>query len=145
MSDLPDFGPGCPFCRVASGELAAATIAEGPEVFAMVSPLAVGPGHSLVVPRRHVVDVYDLPPDLGGPILAMASRVARAAKRALGAEGTLLRQHNEPAGGQEVFHFHLHVIPRFTGDAERVNGAPGRIRFAEQQAIAEKLRAALEA
>jgi histidine triad (HIT) family protein len=76
-------------------------------------------------------------------VLSAASRVARAAKRALAAEGITLRQHNDVAGGQEVFHFHLHVVPRFLGDAERYGGSPKLIPSEEQQAVAERLRAVL--
>ena len=97
----------------------------------------------LVVPRRHVRDLYTLPDALAGAILSAASRVARAAKRALSADGITLRQHNDVAGGQEVFHFHLHVVPRFRGDAGRYGGSPDLIRWEEQVAVAERLRAVL--
>jgi histidine triad (HIT) family protein len=109
----------------------------------VAAPVPVNLGHALVVPRRHVRDVYSLPEELAGPILVTASSVARAAKRAFSAEGVTLRQHNDAAGGQEVFHFHLHVIPRFVGDAERFNAAPKLIGYHEQEAVAARLRAAL--
>ena len=110
----------------------------------LVSPLSLNPGHTLVVPRRHVRNLYTLPEELAGPVLSAASRVARAAKLAFGADGVTLRQHNEAAGGQEVFHFHLHVVPRFRGDLERFNASPKLIRFEQQQAVAERLRSALD-
>jgi histidine triad (HIT) family protein len=69
--------------------------------------------------------------------------VARAAKRALSADGITLRQHNDVAGGQEVFHFHLHVVPRFRGDAGRYGGSPDLIRWEDQVAVAARLRALL--
>ncbi len=64
-------------------------------------------------------------------------------RRPLSADGITLRQHNDMAGGQEVFHFHLHVVPRFSGDAERFNAPPGLISFREQEDIAGRLRVAL--
>ncbi len=133
----------CWVCAVVGGTAKAFVVDETPDILVLVSPMALNPGHTLVVPRRHVRDLYTLPAELAGAILSAASRVARAAKRAFAAEGITLRQHNDPAGGQEVFHFHLHVVPRFRGDVERFNDSPKLIRFEEQQAMAERLRTAL--
>jgi histidine triad (HIT) family protein len=134
----------CWVCRVLAGTARASIVAETPELLVLIMPLPRNPGHALVVTRRHVKDLYDLPDDLAGPILITAARVARAVKRAFAADGVVLRQHNEPAGGQEVFHFHLHVIPRYVGDAERFDAAPSLIGYAEQDAHAARLRAALD-
>lgn len=71
------------------------------------------------MPRRHVQDIYELPEKLAGPILATAAEIARVVKRAFGADGVTLRQNNEAASDQHLFHFHLHVIPRFAGDTDR--------------------------
>lgn len=135
----------CWVCAVVNREAKASAVLETSEVLVLVSPLSLNPGHTLVVPRRHVRDLYTLPEELAGAILSAASHVARAAKRALAADGITLRQHNDVAGGQEVFHFHLHVVPRFLGDAEWYGSAPKLIRLEEQQAVAEQLRAALAA
>jgi histidine triad (HIT) family protein len=133
----------CWVCAVVDGTTKAFVVLDTPDVLVLAAPLAMSPGHALVVPRRHVRDVYTLPDDLAGPILSTASRVARAAKRAFAADGVALRQHNDSAGGQDVFHFHLHVIPRFAGDAERFNAPPQLITFHEQERVAERLRTAL--
>jgi histidine triad (HIT) family protein len=134
----------CWVCAVVDGSARAYAVLETSEVLVLVSPLSLNPGHTLVVPRRHVRNLYTLPEELAGPVLSAASRVARAAKLAFGADGVTLRQHNEAAGGQEVFHFHLHVVPRFRGDLERFNASPKLIRFEQQQAVAERLRSALD-
>jgi histidine triad (HIT) family protein len=133
----------CWVCAAVDGTTKAFAVFETPNVLVLVSPLPLNPGHTLVVPRRHVRDLYTLPEELAGSILSTASRVARAAKRALCADGITLRQHNDTAGGQEVFHFHLHVVPRFSGDAERFNAPPKLISFREQEDIAGCLRVAL--
>lgn len=135
-------GP-CWLCAVFDGTVKAFVVSETSDVFVLVAPLALNPGHSLVVPRRHIRDVYALPEELAGPILATAARVARAAKRAFSADGVTLRQHNDAAGGQEVFHFHLHVIPRFLGDGERFDAPPRLISRAKQDGIGSRLRSAL--
>ena len=135
-------GP-CWVCAVVEGTTKASVVVDDADVLAVISPIPRNPGHTLIVPRRHVRDLYTLPDALAGPILATAARVARAAKRAFAADGMVLRQHNDAAGGQEVFHFHLHVIPRFAGDDARFDAPPAVISRAEQQALAERLGAAL--
>jgi histidine triad (HIT) family protein len=135
----------CWVCAVVDGTEKAFVVLETPDILVLVSPVPLNPGHALVVPRQHIRDLYSLPEELAGSILSTASRVARAAKRALSADGITLRQHNDTAGGQEVFHFHLHVVPRFSGDAERFNAPPKLIDRREQEDIAGRLRVALSA
>jgi histidine triad (HIT) family protein len=84
-----------------------------------------------------------LPDHLAGPILSTAARLARAAKKAFAADGITLRQNNDPASDQHLFHFHLHVIPRFAGDHARFNASPRQVDHRELGAIAQRLRSAL--
>lgn len=74
------------------------------------------PGHVLIVTNRHIENIYDFPPELGGPLMDMTRQVALALKAVYGCHGVSTRQHNEPAGNQDVWHFHQHVFPRWTGD-----------------------------
>lgn len=73
-------------------------------------------GHVIIIPNEHIENLYVLPFDVGGHILAMARRIALAFKAVYHCDGTSTRQHNEPAGYQEVFHYHMHVFPRYEGD-----------------------------
>ncbi|MCA9882765.1 MAG: HIT family protein [Anaerolineae bacterium] len=73
-------------------------------------------GHVIIVPNEHIENLYAMPFDTGGHILAAARRIALAFKSVYECDGTSTRQHNEPAGYQEVFHYHLHVFPRYEGD-----------------------------
>src|ERR1051325_5899807 len=114
----------CWACRLVSGERCGEIVAETDDVIVAVNPFSIHPGHALVMPRRHIVNIYQLPDDVAGPILSMAARVARAAKAAFGAGGITLRQNNEPASDQHLFHSPLHVIRRFEGDAERFAANP---------------------
>jgi histidine triad (HIT) family protein len=110
----------CVFCRIVRGELT-------PEVLAFRDgQTAVFPsrhqqprnrGHMLVVPTRHVANIYDVGDDLAGPLMTTLARVAVAVKAVSSADGVSVRQNNEPHGGQDVLHLHFHVIPRFAGDA----------------------------
>lgn len=133
----------CWACRVIAGEPAGCVVAETQDVLVLINPFAINAGHALVVPRRHVENLYELPDELAGPILSTAARVARAAKKAFAAEGVTLRQNNEAASDQHLFHFHLHVIPRFAGDLERFNSTPGLSSPEEQAEAARRLRAGL--
>ena len=73
-------------------------------------------GHVLVIPNRHARDVYEIAEDDLAAVYGTAKRVAHAIRGSYGCEGTSMRQHNEPGGGQDVFHLHVHVFPRWAGD-----------------------------
>ena len=77
---------------------------------------AYGPGHVLVVPKAHYENLYDLEDQAGLDIHRLTRRIAIALKEALGCDGTSTRQHNEPAGNQDLWHLHVHVFPRYDGD-----------------------------
>ena len=73
-------------------------------------------GHCLVITREHVPNIYALPETLAGPVLRAVAAAATATKKAFAADGVSVRQNNDPAGGQDVFHIHFHVVPRFAAD-----------------------------
>ncbi|HJT15738.1 MAG TPA: HIT family protein [Thermoanaerobaculia bacterium] len=115
---------------------------ESRDVIVAIHPFGFTPGYTLVMPREHIANIYDLPDRLAGPVLAMAARIARAAKAAFNADGITLRQNNDAASDQHLFHFHLHVIPRFAGDGDPFRFSP-LIAEEEQEETASRLRAAL--
>ena len=135
----------CTFCPIAAGTFHPGMRTQAPDIIAsniLVTAFIAShwwpnnPGHVLVIPNRHYENIYDLPSDLAEPILTMARSVAIAMKRAYACDGVSTRQHNEPAGNQDVWHYHLHVFPRFTGDnlyqsARRETTSTERVRYAE--------------
>lgn len=132
----------CPFCRNVAGRplLPLEVVHRDDDVLVMVNVRwwPNNPGAVLVVPIAHHENVYDLPPELGTPIQRAVRDAALAMKRAFECQGVSTRQHNEPAGNQDVWHYHVHVFPRFDGDdLYRSTGA----RFVS----AEELRAAGDA
>jgi histidine triad (HIT) family protein len=133
----------CWACRLVAGERCGEIVAETPKVIVAINPFATNPGHALIMPRRHIVNIYELPDSLAAPILAMAARVARAAKAAFRADGITLRQNNDPASDQHLFHFHLHVIPRHEGDRERFIADAPMATAEEQAEMARRLGVAL--
>lgn len=113
----PD-GYECPFCRIAAGHLPERVVYRNDRVMTLVNIKwwENNPGGCLVVPIEHHENVYELPPRLATPIQAAVREIALAMKSALGCDGVSTRQHNEPAGNQDVWHHHTHVFPRWYGD-----------------------------
>ncbi|MBL8162295.1 MAG: HIT family protein [Anaerolineae bacterium] len=99
------------------------------------------PGHALVIPNQHIENIYDMTPDIAVHVHEAARQVAIAFKRVYGCDGTSTRQHNEPAGYQEVFHYHLHVFPRYYGDNLYEDNHAHRLTSCdERRPYADKLR-----
>jgi len=136
-----NFWEPCWACRLISGEKVNVVVEEKKDVIVAINPFSLSAGHSLVLPREHLRNIYELEnEELAGAILSTAARIARAAKPTFGADGITLRQNNEAASDQHLFHFHLHVIPRFDGDAEKFNASPEMSTLEEQEEAATKLR-----
>lgn len=96
-------------------------------------------GHVLVIPNQHFENIYDLPLEIATHIHTLARTVALAMKSTYGCDGILLRQHNEPAGGQHIWHYHLHVIPRYEND-DFYNSQKENFPASERSKYAQKLR-----
>ncbi|MEP7187204.1 MAG: HIT domain-containing protein [Rhodanobacter sp.] len=138
----------CPFCAIASGATRASLLLDKGGVLAFMDLRQAIPGHVLVVPRRHVPDIYDLAPDEAAAIMQVAVRVARALRSRYDMPGLNLWQSNGEAGGQEVGHFHLHVHPRQDSDGLlRVypDGLPPPAARMSLDAMANSLREHLRA
>ncbi|HRP22926.1 MAG TPA: HIT family protein [Thauera sp.] len=133
----------CVFCRIAQGELPASKVFEDEHTLAIMDIQSVNPGHMLVLLKPHRANVYELDDSLAGAAFRTAARMARAAKQAFGCEGVTLLQANEKAGAQTVFHFHIHVLPRWEGDGMELAWPVKNPPREELEAMAEKLRAAL--
>jgi histidine triad (HIT) family protein len=106
----------CPFCRIASGKAPASIIYEDTTVLAFMDLNPANVGHTLVVPREHWENIYEVPENVLADLFSVVKRVSAAVKKTVGAEGISVLQLNGRAAGQSVMHFHVHVIPRFRGD-----------------------------
>ena len=132
--------PDCIFCKIISGELPGQIVDQDDRTVAFMDINPATRGHLLVVPRNHVRDLLEIDPeDLAATAIA-AQRLARRVDDRLGADGVNLLNSRGSAAWQTVFHFHIHVIPRYAGDPLRLpwNPAPGDAD--EIAAAAEQLR-----
>ncbi len=139
----------CIFCRIVRGEAPGHLVWQDEMVAAFMDIYPSSRGHVLVVPRRHAVTVWDLTAQEAGAVMQAAWRIAHALRRVLQPAGLNLLQSNGAVAGQQVFHFHLHLIPRYGGEEGlrfRLRGPDAETPSADALAeLAARLRGALEA
>ncbi len=107
---------GCIFCSIIDGTAPAAIVYEDDRAVAFLDLFPVHAGHTLVVPRQHVEDLVASSPEIAGHLMRVAKRMAPRIVRAVDAAGFNVWTANGKAAGQEVFHCHLHILPRFEND-----------------------------
>ena len=133
--------PNCLFCKIIAGELPSQKVAEDERTVAFMDINPATRGHLLVVPRRHATDLLEIEPEELEAVAVAAKRMAQRAKEVLGADGVNLINSCGPAAWQTVFHFHMHVIPRYVDDPLRLPWHPSPGDADEIAATAELLRA----
>jgi len=106
----------CVFCDIVAGHAPASIVYENEVALAFMDIHPVHPGHTLVIPRTHVVDLSSCPPGLVGELFQVSARIAPAIATATNAAGFNVWTANGKAAGQEVFHLHLHILPRYHDD-----------------------------
>jgi len=140
---MPSYDPNNVFAKILRGELPAHKVYEDDKTFAFLDIMPRAPGHTLVIPKVAARTILDIEPDDLARLIKATQAIARAAVTAFAADGLTIQQFNEPAGGQIVFHLHIHVIPRKIGVALKPPAS-----FKEEPAVlsdhALKLAAALK-
>ncbi|MFA6267755.1 MAG: HIT family protein [Pseudolabrys sp.] len=112
---MPSYDPNNIFAKIIRGELPCYKVYEDDKALAFLDIMPRAPGHTLVLPKAPARNLLDCPADDLAHVARIAQKVAQAAMSALGADGVTVQQFNESAGGQVVFHLHVHVIPRKAG------------------------------
>ena len=130
----------CIFCRIIQHQEPAYIVTEDEHVIVFLSR----ENHPLVVPRQHIPNIYSLDEATGAYIMRAAIEVARAVKAGLACEGVYLTQTNEPAAGQDAFHFHLHIYPRWHDVDFRFQQTSQNITEADKQESLQKIKAYLQ-
>ena len=131
------------FAKILRQELPCWNVFEDDVALAFLDLFPQGPGHTLVIPKHPARTILDLPTDLLGPYMARVQTIAGGVQKAFGADGLTLFQFNGSAGGQTVFHLHVHIIPRHDGIGLKGHGQSGKALDADLAEQAAAIRAAL--
>ena len=133
----------CIFCKIANGEIPSSTIYEDDKfrVILDLSPSAAG--HALIIPKAHFRNIFDLDDATAADLFVLAKKIACAAKKALNCDGLNIVQNNEEIAGQTVFHFHMHIIPRYINDGQSILWKPGTSDPETLKNLAAKIAEAL--
>lgn len=119
----------CIFCKIANGEIPSATLYEDEDFRVILDLGPASKGHALILPKEHAANLYELPDELASKAMIVAKKVGTVLAKGLKCDGLNVVQNNGEAAGQTVFHFHMHLIPRYEGDQEQVKltWEPGKL------------------
>lgn len=130
----------CIFCRIIAGEIPSHTVYEDDDALAFLDINPATRGHTLVIPKQHAPDIFGISPETLSAVTRAAQRVAQNMRSTLQPDGVNVLQNNGPAAGQVVFHYHVHLIPRWDGDRALGMWRPGVTDHAALSALATELR-----
>lgn len=129
----------CIFCKLANGEIPANTLYEDEQVRVIFDLGPASKGHVLILPKNHYDNIFDMEPQEGAVIFSTAVKLAPALREAVGCEGMNILQNNGEIAGQTVFHFHMHMIPRYRDDQIKIGWTPGKIDEAQVKQIISRI------
>ena len=132
----------CIFCKIVKGEIPSAKIYEDDKVLAFLDIAPINPGHTLVIPKAHFENIFETPEELVAELTTVVKKVSHALQ-VLGPEGMNVAMNNGKAAGQDVFHSHIHVIPRYQGDGYKPWHSKRPYREGEKDEIAKKITQAM--
>jgi len=130
----------CQFCKLVKKEDDASIVFEDERTMAFLDIRPVNDGHTLVIPKMHYENIYEIPDDEIAHVYRTVKKVASAIKQSVKAEGISITQHNGRAALQRVFHLHVHVIPRYEGQRFPRPEELSEVKREELEEIAEKIR-----
>jgi histidine triad (HIT) family protein len=103
----------CIFCKIVNGEIPSAKVFENEHVFAFLDLSQVTKGHTLVIPKVHKENIFELTPEIASKVFEVVPQIANSIKKQFQPEGLNLLNNNGALAGQSVFHYHMHIIPRY--------------------------------
>lgn len=131
----------CVFCRIIAGEIPSATVFEDKDFKAIMDIAPAAKGHIIILSKKHYANLYELEDSVASKALIVARRIAQAMKEELKCDGINILQNNGEAAGQTVFHFHIHVMPRYNDDHVIVPWTNQKYEDGEAAAIAAAIAA----
>ena len=132
----------CIFCKLANGEIPTRTVYEDEKFRVIMDASPATKGHSLIIPKEHYANIFEMPEELAADAMRLAKKMAAHMTDKLGCDGFNLVQNNGEAAGQTVFHFHLHLIPRYAADNDPANVSWSHLELSDSEfdEICEKIK-----
>lgn len=130
----------CIFCKIAAGEIPSATLYEDDDFRVILDLGPASKGHALILPKEHYRNLYDIDEEILGKAALLAKKMVTKLTDVLGCDGYNVVQNNESCAGQTVFHFHMHLIPRYEGDNVGLGWPVGELTDEVKNEILEKMK-----
>ena len=130
----------CIFCKIAAGEIPSATLYEDDDFRVILDLGPASKGHALIIPKEHYRNLYDIDDELASKAIVLAKKMVNKMNDVLGCDGYNIVQNNEEAAGQTVFHFHMHLIPRYKDDNVGLGWHMGELTDEDRDEILGKLK-----
>ena len=135
----------CVFCNLANGIWDSATLYEDDDFRVILDLGPASKGHALILPKAHYANIYEIPEELAAKAIVLAKKMAGIMTEALGCDGFNIVQNNGEAAGQTVFHFHMHLIPRYKDDKAGFGWNTGELDETTKQEVLTTVLAKMEA
>ena len=129
----------CIFCKIANGEIPSASLYEDEKVKVILDISPASKGHALILPKEHYKNLYEISDDMASHVMMTAKKMAKKMKEELGLEGLNILQNNGEIAGQTVFHYHMHLIPRYSQDNVKVTWEHGEVSDTDKEELVKKL------
>ena len=125
----------CIFCKIANGDIPSATLYEDDDFKVILDVGPASKGHALILPKEHAANLFELPDDIAAKAMPIAKKIGTRLYNGLHADAFNVVQNNGELAGQTVFHFHMHLIPRYKNDTVKVGWKPGTLSDADKEEI----------
>lgn len=129
----------CIFCKIAKGEIPSNTIYEDDEFKVILDLAPATKGHALIIPKNHYADLFEIPEETVGNAMKLAKKMACIMKEKLCCDGFNIMQNNGEIAGQTVFHFHMHLIPRYQTDGQKIDWDKAEAAQEELESIRKQI------
>ncbi|MCR4617486.1 MAG: HIT family protein [Lachnospiraceae bacterium] len=131
----------CIFCKIANGEIPSNTVYEDDDFRAILDMGPAAKGHTLLLPKQHADNIFELPDETAAKALVIAKQIGKKLVDKLGADGLNIVQNNGEVAGQTVMHFHIHIIPRYNNDNQKIGWVPGKPSSEELLEVCKQINA----
>ena len=129
----------CIFCKIAAGEIPSATLYEDDDFRVILDIEPASKGHALILPKEHYANLYELDDEIAAKVLVLEKKIVTRLSDILGCEGYNTEKHHGPAAVQSVFHYHMHLIPRYKDDTVDIKWKLGTLTEEDKEYILKKM------